>query len=134
MGFGEDLGKKVLKDKEAKKELREESEWQKYQRKRKDKKREKKLQAKEKSKISKIEIFEEDNDNDSKSKKSAELGMLVGKSRKDRNLKADVGDARFEAVLKNKDYALDPTNKNFRKIADGEFVKEQQTKRRKMHE
>ena len=29
---------------------------------------------------------------------------------------------------------MDPTHRNFRKVADGEFVKEQKIKRRKMHE
>ncbi len=51
--------------------------------------------------------------------------MLVGKSRKERDLKGDVGDSRFSAVLKDKDYALDPTHRNFRKVADGEFFTEQ---------
>jgi hypothetical protein len=32
------------------------------------------------------------------------------------------------------DFALDPTNKNFRKVADGEYAKEQKFKRRKLHE
>lgn len=61
--------------------------------------------------------------------------MLVGKSNNGTGqFKANVKDRRFEAVLKNKDFALDPTHKNFKKIADGEFVKEQKIKRRKHHE
>ena len=38
--------------------------------------------------------------------------------------KGDIGDRRFEAVLKNKEFAIDPTHKHFRKVADGEFMKE----------
>ena len=50
--------------------------------------------------------------------------MLIGKTKKEKDLKANVSDERFGAILKNKDYALDPTHKNFRKVADGEFIKE----------
>ena len=63
--------------------------------------------------------------------------MLVGKKNNGNlsgDFKANVNDKRFEAVLKDKAYAIDPTNKNFRKIAEGEFVKEQKNKRQKMHQ
>ena len=62
--------------------------------------------------------------------------MLVGKKNNGLSVdfKPDTKDKRFEAVLKNKEFALDPTNKNFRKVADGEFMKEQKIKRRKMHD
>lgn len=51
--------------------------------------------------------------------------MLIGKSNNGTGeFKANTKDSRFEAVLKNKDYALDPTHKNFKKIADGDYVKE----------
>jgi hypothetical protein len=49
VGFGEDVGKKILKDKKEKKELEKETAWESYQRKRKEKKKDKKLQAKQKS-------------------------------------------------------------------------------------
>lgn len=42
VGFGEDVGKKLLEDKKEKAELEKESEWQKYQRKRKEKSKDKK--------------------------------------------------------------------------------------------
>ena len=61
--------------------------------------------------------------------------MLVSdKSNGKGDFKANTKDQRFHAIHKNKDYALDPTHKEFRKVADGEFVKSQQTKRRKLHE
>ena len=60
-------------------------------------------------------------------KKTAELELLVGQKNNGRlqgDFKANISDKRFDAILKDKSFAIDPTNKNFRKIADGEFVKE----------
>ena len=37
--------------------------------------------------------------------------------------KPNTKDKRFTAILENKDYALDPTHKEFKKVAEGEFVK-----------
>jgi len=132
VGFGEDVGKKLLGDKKERKEKQGESEWQKYQAKRKEKRKEKKELGKIKKEKGMIEVKEDEVD---VKKKEAELEMLVGKSKNGMGeVKTDVGDKRFAAVLKNKEYALDPTHRNFKKIADGEFVKEQKLKRRKMHE
>jgi hypothetical protein len=39
--------------------------------------------------------------------------------------KANVGDKRFESIHKNKEFAIDPTNREFRKAAGGEYIKEQ---------
>ena len=52
--------------------------------------------------------------------------MLVGEGKTgvQSEFKGNVKDNRFKAVLHNKDYALDPTHKEFRKVADGEFIKE----------
>ena len=55
------------------------------------------------------------------------MELLIGKKnngRFDGAFKPDTKDKRFDAVLKDKAYAIDPTNKNFRKVADGEYVKE----------
>ncbi|CDW77800.1 UNKNOWN [Stylonychia lemnae] len=134
VGFGEDVGKKLLQDKKTRKEEQGESDWQKYQRKRKEKRKEKKVNAKEKQKQSKIEIFEDENDEQAK-KRKAQLELIIGtKNNGMGEFKADTKDKRFNAVLKGKDFALDPTHKNFRKVADGEFIKEQKIKRRKMHD
>ena len=46
VGFGEDIGKKLLKEKKDKKDLKGESDWTKYQRKRKEIRKEKKENAK----------------------------------------------------------------------------------------
>lgn len=70
-------------------------------------------------------------------RKTAELELLVGKKNNGNlvgDFKANTSDKRFQAVLKDKSYAIDPTHKNFRKVADGEFIKEQKIKRQKMHE
>lgn len=121
VGFGEDVGKKLLNEKKEKKEKEGESEWQKYQRKRKEKRKEKKQQQKIKKQKGMEEVFEEGD-----AKKKAELELLIGETNNGMGeFKADTKDKRFEAVLKNKEFALDPTHKNFKKVADGEFVKEQ---------
>lgn len=46
VGFGEDLGKKILQEKKEKKEKQDETAWDKYQRKKKEKKKEKKQKHK----------------------------------------------------------------------------------------
>ena len=35
--------------------------------------------------------------------------------------------------MKDKEFAIDPTHREFKKLADGEFVKTQKTKRMKLH-
>jgi hypothetical protein len=60
-------------------------------------------------------------------KKTAELELLVGKKNNGNivgDFKANTNDKRFEAVLRDKQFAIDPTHKNFRKVADGEYIKE----------
>ncbi len=128
VGFGEDLGKKVLKDKKKREEEEDETAWEKYQRKKKEKKKEKKAKAKQekddKKKIGTSEVEDK--------KKTAELELLIGMKNNGRfegEFKANTKDKRFDAVIKDKAFAIDPTNKNYRKIADGEFVKEQKLKR-----
>lgn len=69
-------------------------------------------------------------------KKRAELELLVGDGKMGvtADFKPNVKDKRFKAILKNKEFALDPTHKEFKKVADGEFIKSQQIKRRKLHD
>ena len=51
--------------------------------------------------------------------------MLIGEEKNGMgDFKANTKDKRFHAVTKNKEYALDPTHRNFRKVAEGEYVKE----------
>ena len=47
IGFGEDVGKKAIKDKKERKELDDETAWASYQRKRKEKRKEKKQLVKQ---------------------------------------------------------------------------------------
>jgi hypothetical protein len=58
-------------------------------------------------------------------KRRAELELLVndGKTSAQAEFKPDAKDKRFNAIIKNKDFALDPTHREFRKVADGEFIK-----------
>lgn len=127
------MGRKLLKEKRERKEQAGESEWQKYQRKRKEKRKEKKEQAKVKKQQGMIEVREEDSEEAKRQK--ASLEMMIG--RKDngaKEVKVNTKDSRFQAVLGDKEFALDPTHRNFRKVADGEYIKEQKIKRRKMHQ
>ena len=126
-GFGEDIGKEIIKKKKKEREERGDSAWEAYQRKRKEKKKEKK----EKQKKQKQRKHEEEVDET----KAAELELLVAQKHqgaKDKSsIQANVEDSRFKAVFKDKEYAIDPTSKNFRKMADGAFVNE--TKKRHKH-
>lgn len=117
VGFGEDIGKRVAKEKKEREEQEEEGAWEKYQRRKKEKKREKKEKLRELKEKRKNAVDDEEEDGvDSKKKKQAELELLVGKKNNGMlsgEFKANVRDARFEAVLKDKSFAIDPTHKNF---------------------
>ena len=68
-------------------------------------------------------------------KKRAELELLIDNKNKDKEeFVANTKDSRFSAILEDKNFAIDPTHKEFRKVAEGEFVKTQKVKRRKLHE
>lgn len=127
VGFGEDVGKKILTLKKQKKEEHDETAWESYQRKRKEKKKDKKHKAKEhKNQIKKQGQLNPEEIEQSK-RKTAELELLIGKKNNgniEGDFKANTKDKRFEAVLKDKSFAIDPTHKNFRKVADGEYIKE----------
>ena len=127
------MGKKALKEKKQKKEEMGETAWEKYQKKRKEKKKEKKL----KGKIDKEDRKKQGNIEVEDKKKTAELELLIGQKNNGRlegEFKANISDKRFDAVLEDKAFAIDPTNRNFRKVAEGEFVKEQKLKRQKLHD
>ena len=128
-----------MKKKQERKEEKGETAWESYQRKRKEKRKEKKLQAKINKDALKEKGFGKPTEEESAvdRKKRAELDLLVSEKHNNGMLKEDfkgnTGDKRFQAVLKDKDYAIDPTHKNFRKVAEGEFIKEQKIKRQKLH-
>ena len=77
VGFGEDIGEKILKDKKDKREKDSETAWQAYQRKRKEKRSEKKHRAKQDKK----EIKRQAQDEPLDPKKAAELELLVSNKR-----------------------------------------------------
>lgn len=60
-------------------------------------------------------------------RQKTQLELLVSEGKNDSlaNFKANVGDKRFESILKKKEFAIDPTNKEFRKAVGGEYIKEQ---------
>ena len=127
VGFGEDVGKKILTDKKQKKEENDETAWESYQRKRKEKKKDKKQKAKEHKNKIKTQGQLNPEEIEQQKRSTAELELLIGKKNNGNivgEFKANTKDKRFEAVLKDKSYAIDPTHKNFRKVADGEYIKE----------
>lgn len=116
-GFGEDVGKKLLKEKKTKEEYNKMSAFEKYQLKKREKKKAKKEAAKLKkeqdkkmAKMSEKEVAELEKNRNA-------LKMLVGEeSEEDKEFKGDKTDSRFkDAMLANRDFALDPTHKDFNK-------------------
>jgi hypothetical protein len=95
VGFGEDIGKKVIADKKLKKQAEGETAWDSYQRKRKEKKKDKK----DKAKKNKQEVKKQGTANPEEThRQTAELELLIG----DKNngnitgtFKADTKDKRF---------------------------------------
>ncbi len=95
VGFGEDIGKKVIADKKQKKQAEGETAWDSYQRKRKEKKKDKK----EKAKKHKQDVKKQGTANPEEThRQTAELELLIG----DKNngnivgtFKADTKDKRF---------------------------------------
>lgn len=114
-----------MKDKKEKKELKGQSQWDKYQSKKKEKNKEKKesskLKTEQRKKEGKRKAHEVDTEETVRQK--AELELLIGKGHNSTEFKGNTKDRRFEAVLKNKDYAMDPTHREFKKVADGEYIK-----------
>jgi len=66
-----------------------------------------------------------------KEREGLELLVSAGKGQSLLEFKADAKDKRFAI---SKDMYIDPTHKDYKKIADGEFHKEQLEKRRKFHQ
>ena len=88
-----------------------------YQEKNKLKKREKKLAGKEKRELIKKQSKMTDAEVREKETKRQQLSMLVGDTldESDMEFKGNNKDSRFTTILKNKDFALDPTHKDFNK-------------------
>ncbi len=125
VGFGEDIGQKLLSNKQERKEIERMGDFQKWQEKRKERKREKKQLAKEKAskskkqgKMSEKEVIEMSAE---ERRQRAELDLLVD----DEEHKARKGDAeggkrdlRFVTEGDN-EFAVDPTHKEYRKVTQG---------------
>lgn len=52
-----------------------------------------------------------------------ELLVDSNKTKIKQDFKGNTNDSRFTAILENKEYAIDPTHKEYRKVAEGEFIK-----------
>lgn len=118
-GFGEDVGKELLKKKDQKSKDNKMSAFEKYQEKKrlskkvkKEAGRVKKEQDKKMARMSEAEVAKME-------KNRKQLEMLVGDSADEDNMefKVDKTDSRFaSAIVTDKDYALDPTHKEFHKM------------------
>ena len=51
------------------------------------------------------------------------MELLVADGSKE-EFRANVGDKRFKAIIENKEFSIDPTHREFRKVKEGEYVKE----------
>mmetsp|Transcript_15936 Transcript_15936/g.24636 ORF Transcript_15936/g.24636 Transcript_15936/m.24636 type:complete len:87 (+) Transcript_15936:1597-1857(+) len=71
-----------------------------------------------------------------KARREAETGMLLSDDQEDEDFKGNKSDPRFAQMLaRNKEFAQDPTHKEFRKITEGPggMVRAQQKKRQRKY-
>lgn len=126
-GFGEDVGKKLLKSKKSKEEEEKMTPFEKYQQKKREKKLAKKEAHKKKKEIQKKMAKMSETEVKELEKNRSKMTMLLGDEESDEEnmeFKGDKTDSRFKDLInKNKEFALDPTHKDFHKIQGGAFVK-----------
>ena len=118
-GF-EGINPKVLNEKEDKKENK--SKWEQFKEQKKNKRKEKKREERERKKK-----FKENRKNESKEEEENkkadknELDLLVDEQTKNmKKFKYNSKDERFQ-TNNNTDFAIDPTNKNYKKIKNKNF-------------
>jgi len=118
-GF-EGINPKVIDENENKKENK--SKWEQFKEKKKNKRKEKKREEREKKKNRKNEYNkEEESENNEKEATKNELDLLVDEQKKNKDkFKYNSKDERFN-VNNNTDFAIDPTNKNYKKIKNKNF-------------
>ena len=113
-GF-EGINTKVLNENENKKENK--SKWEQFKEQKKNKRKEKKREEREKKQRIKERRKEEYNEENKKADKN-ELDLLVDEQKKNMNkFKFNSKDERFQ-TNNNTDFAIDPTNKNYKKLKD----------------
>jgi len=121
IGFGEDIGTKLIQQKQEKKEKAKMNDFQKWQEKKKDRKRLKKIAAKNKSELAKAQgkmsAKEVEQQSKEERRKKAELELLLGDTDTKEVDRKTSFDERFN--VKDNDFAVDPTHKEFRKVVQG---------------
>ena len=121
-GF-EGINPKVLNENEDKKENK--TKWEQFKEKKKNKRKEKKREEREKKKKRKEKINNEYNSEEEEENKKAdknELNLLVDEQIKNKKkFKYNEKDERFQ-TNNNTDFAIDPTNKNYKKIKDKKIL------------
>ena len=121
-GF-EGINPKVLNENEDKKENK--SKWEQFKEKKKNKRKEKKREEREKKKKRKEKNNNEYNSEEEEENKKAdknELNLLVDEQIKNKKkFKYNEKDERFQ-TNNNTDFAIDPTNKNYKKIKDKKIL------------
>ena len=119
VGFGEDIGEKLIERKQAKKERDGMTPFEKWQEKKSDRKREKKKVLKQKQKeqrqigrMTEHELIEHN-------RKKAELELLIAGRKSSQTAKefVDKDDSRFKTA--DSAFAIDPTHKEYRKKVQG---------------
>ena len=123
-GF-EGINPKVLNENEDKKENK--SKWEQFKEQKKNKRKEKKREEREKKKKrkerNKNEYNSEEEEENNKKADKNELNLLVDEQIKNKKkFKYNEKDERFQ-TNNNTDFAIDPTNKNYKKIKDKSIFK-----------
>lgn len=119
IGFGEDIGQKLLDTKKEKKEKSQMSDFQKWQEKKADKKRDKKKEQKLKEKDRKLQGSMSEKELIEHNKKKAQLEMLIDGSKSSKSAETVVSkdDSRFKTS--DSAFAVDPTHKEYKKVKEG---------------
>ena len=118
-GF-EGINPKVLNENENKKENK--SKWEQFKEQKKNKRKEKKREEREKKKRIKENRKEQNNEDEDKQADKNELDLLVDEeTKKKKKFKFNSKDERFQ-TNNNTDFAIDPTNKNYKKIKDKKIL------------
>ena len=122
-----DIGNKILE----KKKNAGESVWEKFQRRKKEKKQEYKLKKPMKDDDYFVMGEEEPEVDKAQQQKNREQLELLVDDQPKTDFKANFKDNRFNKLLEKPEYALDPTDKHFRKEQHAKWIDEQQLRRKK---
>lgn len=120
VGFGEDIGQKLMTEKKEKKEKAQMSDFQKWQERKAEKRKEKKRAQKQAMKDKKLQGKMTEAEVIAHNKEKAQLELLL-ESQKQPVVASKVVDHQNDNRFRTneKDFAVDPTHKEYKKIKQG---------------